>query len=97
MTDAETDRMARMWSDGVPARAIGEAVGCSVGTVHSVARMHRDRFPLRNVRVDADTRAIWTLRMLAGHVQPREVAAALGVDRSTPSKWKRDAERRGGI
>lgn len=79
MTDAELDRMERLWRWGVSARGIALVMGCTPQTVRDVAHDHRERFPYRYRHADPEQMAEWVGRCLRGEATQRQAAEALGV------------------
>lgn len=90
MTSSQIGLMKRLWADGVSAKQIAYAVGCTEQYVHLIAMNNRESFPRRHRKtphVSPDTRAALVGRVKQGELSMRGAARECGVAFGTMRKW----------
>lgn len=86
MTEQEIDHMHEMWLGGAKIADIARDMCYSKSTVYKIMRNDRDRFPLRNRRINDHKMEVWIARILAGRATISDVMTDMRVSRSSVEK-----------
>lgn len=105
MTEAELDLLEMLWKRKVKIKRIAEVMGYPATTISVEVCKDRERFPLRNQKVNEEVMAVKVMDIIEGRTDALAVSKELGLNIETVrrrvrnkrqkmrrEKMKRDAE-----